>query len=464
MAMNFINIANSYLGYVLIVMLLGAAFWFTFKMRGAQFRLIGEMLRQLASSGAGSNRSGKGGVTSFQAFAISIASRVGTGNLAGVATAIALGGPGSIFWMWIIALLGGANAFVESTLAQLFKSRTQTSFVGGPAYYIRKGLGVEWFARLFAILIIFTFAFAFNSVQSNTIASAFSTAFDVEPLYSGVAITALTLVIIFGGIHRIAKFSQSVVPLMAILYLLMAIVVIILRYDRIPDVLSLIVANAFGWEQALGGGVGVAIMMGVKRGLFSNEAGMGSAPNVAATADVSHPVKQGLIQALSVYTDTLIICTCTAFIILCSGVYTHSDAAGIELTQLSLTSEIGSFGTTFIAIIILFFAFTSIIGNYYYGESNMLFLTGNPRAMMLFRAAVGGMVLFGSLSELGMVWGLADLSMSLMTICNIIAILLLGKFAVVALKDYQKQRKEGLDPAYHSSTIGEIADKTECWD
>lgn len=462
--MQFIDIANNYLGYALMVLLIGAAVWFTVAMRGAQFRMIGEMLNQLLSSGGKSNKNGKGGVTSFQAFAISIASRVGTGNLAGVATAIAIGGPGSIFWMWIIALLGGANAFVESTLAQLFKSRAEKSFVGGPAYYIRKGLGVEWFARLFAVLIIFTFAFAFNSVQSNTIASAFSTAFNLEPLYSGVAITILTVLIIFGGIHRIAKFSQSVVPLMAIIYLLMAIVVIILRYDRIPDVLSLIVSNAFGWDSALGGGVGVAIMMGVKRGLFSNEAGMGSAPNVAATADVSHPVKQGLIQALSVYTDTLIICSCTAFIILCSGVYTRSDAMGIELTQLSLTSEIGSFGTSFIATIILFFAFTSIIGNYYYGESNMLFLTKNRRAMLIFRVAVGGMVLFGSLSELNMVWGLADLSMSLMTLCNLVAILLLGRYAVVALKDYQAQRKAGLDPTYHSHTIAEIADKTECWE
>ncbi len=298
--MAILDFVNTYLGYILIILLLTSALWFTYCTRGAQFRMIGEMVRQLATSGKRANSIEGEGVSSFQAFAISIASRVGTGNLAGVATAIALGGAGSIFWMWIIALLGGANAFVESTLAQLFKSRSEGAFIGGPAYYIRKGLGREWFARTFAVLIIFTFAFAFNSVQSNTIASAFSNAFGIDPLLSGCVITLLTVVIIFGGIHRIARFSQVVVPIMALAYLAMAIVVIFLRIDRIPHVFSLIISNAFGWEQAAGGGVGAAIMMGVKRGLFSNEAGMGSAPNVAATADVSHPVKQGLIQSLSV--------------------------------------------------------------------------------------------------------------------------------------------------------------------
>ncbi|MFR9521754.1 MAG: alanine/glycine:cation symporter family protein, partial [Rikenellaceae bacterium] len=317
--MNLIDTLNGTLTYLLIIFLPAVALWFTIRSRGAQFRMIPEMIRELGRSG---NRSGKGeGVSSFQAFTISIASRVGTGNLAGVATAIALGGPGAIFWMWIIALLGGANAFIESTLAQLFKSPGKGSFIGGPAYYIQKGLGAKWFAALFATLLIFTFGFAFNSVQSNTIASAYQTAFGINPLYYGIAITTFTLFIIFGGIQRIAKFSQSVVPVMAIIYLLMAIVVIILRIDRISEVFKLIISNAFGWEQAIGGGIGAAIEMGVKRGLFSNEAGMGSAPNVAATADVSHPVKQGLIQSLSVYTDTLIICSCTAFIILCSGLY-----------------------------------------------------------------------------------------------------------------------------------------------
>ncbi|MFR9504382.1 MAG: alanine/glycine:cation symporter family protein [Rikenellaceae bacterium] len=459
--MIIINNINDILGYLLIVLLPATALWFTYKTKGAQFRMIGEMVRELGNSGSRS-KNGEG-VSSFQAFTISIASRVGTGNLAGVATAIAIGGPGAVFWMWIVALLGGANAFIESTLAQLFKSKGDGSFIGGPAYYIKKGLGNKWFAGLFAILLIFTFGFAFNSVQSNTIASAYKTAFGIEPIYSGIVITIFTLILIFGGIKRIANFSQRVVPIMAIVYLLMAIVVIILRIDRIPDVFSMIVSDAFGWEQAMGGAIGVAIEMGVKRGLFSNEAGMGSAPNVAATADVSHPVKQGLIQSLSVYTDTLVICSCTAFIILCSGLY-GSGFDGIELTQRSLMQEVGNWGAHFIAVIILFFAFTSIIGNYYYGESNILFLTRNKLVLQLFRGLVGFMVLFGSISELNVVWGFADITMSLMTLCNLVAILLLGRYAVVCLNDYQAQRRVGLDPTYRSSTIEEIADKTECWD
>lgn len=458
---NIIDSINGALSYLLIISLLFTAIWFTFKTRGAQFRMIGDMIRELSRSGNRSSNSG--GVSSFQAFTISIASRVGTGNLAGVATAIAIGGPGAIFWMWVVALLGGANAFVESTLAQLFKSRGEGSFIGGPAYYIKKGLGNKWFAGLFAVLLIFTFGFAFNSVQSNTIASAYQTAFGIPPLYSGIVITLLTLFIIFGGIKRIAKFSQSVIPLMAVAYLIMAIVVIVLRIDRIPEVFSMIISDAFGWEQAMGGGVGVAIEMGVKRGLFSNEAGMGSAPNVAATADVSHPVKQGLIQSLSVYTDTLIICSCTAFIILCSGIF-NTGIDGIQLTQMSLTNEVGPWGAYFIAIIILFFAFTSIIGNYYYGESNILFLSQNKLILQLFRALVGFMVMFGSITELNIVWGFADISMSLMTICNLVAIIMLGRYSVILLNDYLAQRKTGLDPTYHKSTIAEIADKTECWD
>ncbi len=455
-----IDYVNNSLSYLLMLLLPAVAIWFTFKTRGAQFRMIGEMIRELGSSGK-RNSNGEG-VSSFQAFTISIASRVGTGNLAGVATAIAIGGPGAIFWMWVMAFIGSANAFVESTLAQLFKSKGEGSFIGGPAYYIKKGLGNQWFAALFAILLIFTFGFAFNSVQSNTIASAYKTAFGINPLYSGIAVTLVTLFIILGGIKRIANFSQRVVPVMAIAYLLMAIVVIILRIDRIPEVFSMIISNAFGWEQAVGGGVGVAIEMGVKRGLFSNEAGMGSAPNVAATADVSHPVKQGLIQSLSVYTDTLVICTCTAFIILCSGLY-GSQYEGIELTQMSLNQEVGNWGSYFIAIIILFFAFTSIIGNYYYSESNILFLTKNKTVLLLFRALVAVVVMLGAIAELNVVWSFADIIMSLMTFCNLAAILLLGRYAIICLKDYQAQRKAGLDPQYKASTIAEIADKTECW-
>lgn len=292
-------------------------------------------------------------ISSFQAFAVSLASRVGTGNLAGVATAITVGGPGAIFWMWIIALIGSSSAFVESTLAQLYKRRGKDSFVGGPAYYMEKGLKARWMGILFAILISITFGFAFNSVQSNTICAAWDKAFGIDPVWMGIILTAVTLLIIFGGIHRIAKVSGVIVPVMALGYIILALGVVLFNLGKLPDVIRLIVSNAFGWEQALGGGIGATLMQGIKRGLFSNEAGMGSAPNVAATAHVSHPVKQGLIQALGVFTDTLIICTCTAFIILFSGVSTQTSLNGIQLTQEALTAEVGSAGSVFIALAIL---------------------------------------------------------------------------------------------------------------
>ena len=309
--------------YVLVAALLGCAVWFTLRTRGVQFRLLGEMMRVLGES-AGSGPEGERHVSSFQAFAVSLASRVGTGNLAGVATAIVVGGPGAVFWMWVIALVGAASAFVESTLAQLYKRRGRDSFIGGPAYYMERGLGRRWMGVLFAVLISVTFGFAFNSVQSNTICAAWEGAFGADRVWVGVVLTALTLLIIFGGIRRIARVSGVIVPIMALGYI----------------VLELIVADAFGWEQTLGGAVGAALMQGIKRGLFSNEAGMGSAPNVAATAHVSHPVKQGLIQTLGVFTDTLVICTCTAFIILFGGV-PDASLNGIQLTQAALESEIG---------------------------------------------------------------------------------------------------------------------------
>ncbi len=460
--MNWVTIVNGYIwDYLLIAALLLCAVWFTIRTRGVQFRMIPEMVRLLAKSGKTEGENSKG-VSSFQAFAISVASRVGTGNLAGVATAIVVGGPGAIFWMWVTAIVGGANAFIESTLAQMFKSSSNDSFIGGPAYYIKKGLGSKLFAAIFAILLIFTFGFAFNSVQSNTITLALEGALGLDRLYVGIAITIISMVIIFGGISRIARFSQIVVPVMAIAYLIVAIVVVAMNVGEIPHIFSLIINNAMGWHQAVGGAIGVAIQMGVKRGLFSNEAGMGSAPNVAATADISHPVKQGLIQTLSVYTDTLVVCTCTAFIILCSGLF-DSGATGIELTQAALSHEIGSVGGIFIAVIILFFAFTSIIGNYYYGESNLRFLTSNRWALYIFRLLVCGMVLFGSVAELQQVWDLADLSMGLMTLCNLVAIVLLGRYAIIALRDYEKQRKSGQNPQYRASTIKEIESKCECW-
>ena len=414
--------------YILVIMLLGCAVWFTIKTRFVQFRMIKEMIRLLGDS-TSKTEGNEHHISSFQAFAVSLASRVGTGNLAGVATAITVGGPGAVFWMWIIALLGSSSAFIESTLAQLYKVKGETSYIGGPAYYMKKGLKQPWMGVLFAILIIFTFAFAFNTVQSNTICAAFEQAFQFDHVTMGIILTVLTLMIIFGGIQRIAKVSSIIVPVMALGYILLALVIVGMNITHLPDVIKLIVSSAFGWEQALGGGIGVALMQGIKRGLFSNEAGMGSAPNVAATADVTHPVKQGLIQTLGVFSDTLIICTCTAFIILFSGVPLGGEANGVQLTQMALDNEIGSGGSLYVAIAILFFAFSSIIGNYYYGEANLRYITRNKVVMAVFRLMTGAMVMFGALASLDLAWSLADVCMGLMTICNLIAIVLLGKYA-----------------------------------
>ena len=462
------NINDFLWTYVLVAVLLGAGLYFTIRLRGVQFGMIGEMCRLLIKSGgkydaSNSRREAPGRrISSFQAFAVSLASRVGTGNIAGVAIAIALGGPGAVFWMWVVAFLGSANAFVESTLAQLFKVRGEHSFRGGPAYYIQKGIGKRWYARTFAILITVTFALAFNSVQSNTIAIALENSFGIEKIATGVALTALTLIVIWGGIQRIAKLNEVIVPVMAVFYLLLAFYVIIVRIVYFPHVMRLIVENAFGINQIAGGGIGMAMIMGVKRGLFSNEAGEGSTPNAAATADVSHPVKQGLIQTLGVYTDTLLVCTATAFIILCSGVF-DSGLTGIELTQAALSNEVGDAATIFVAIAIVLFGFTSIVANYYYGETNTDFIGRFKGAHTILRLLSAAMVAIGSVASLNLVWTLADITMALMTLCNIVAILLLGRYAAICLRDYRTQRRQGIDPVYHKETIPEIADKTECW-
>jgi len=449
--------------YILIIMLLGCAAWFTLRSRFVQFRMFKEMIRLLGES-TGRHTPGEKHISSFQAFAVSLASRVGTGNLAGVATAIAVGGPGAVFWMWIIALLGASSAFVESTLAQLYKIKGKDSFIGGPAYYMKKGLGMSWMGILFAVLISITFGFAFNSVQSNTICAAWEEAFGIDVRILGGIITGLTLVIIFGGIQRIAKVSSIVVPVMALGYILLALTIVLFNIREIPAVFKLIVGSAFGWEQFAGGGIGAALMQGIKRGLFSNEAGMGSAPNVAATADVSRPVKQGLIQALGVFTDTLVICSCTAFIILFSHASLSPDVNGIQLTQQALSNEIGNFGTIFVAIAILLFAFSSIIGNYYYGEANIRFITNKRSVLFIYRLLVGGMVFFGALTSLDLAWGLADVTMGLMALCNLIAIILLGRQAFLLLKDYMDQKRAGVNsPVYRNGCIPELKDKGECW-
>ncbi len=447
--------------YILIALLLGCAAWFTIRTRFVQFRMIGEMFRLLGES---TGKEEKHHISSFQAFTVSLASRVGTGNLAGVATAIAIGGPGAVFWMWIIALLGSSSAFVESTLAQLYKVKGKNSFVGGPAYYMEKGLKKRWMGLLFAVLITVTFGFAFNSVQSNTLCAALESAFQWNHVVVGWVLTILTLIIIFGSIQRIAKVSSVIVPVMALGYIGLALFVILCNLHHLPLVLETIVSNAFGWEQFAGGGVGAALMQGIKRGLFSNEAGMGSAPNAAATASVSHPVKQGLIQTLGVFTDTLLICTCTAFIILFSGAPLDGTVNGVQLTQCALSNEIGTIGTIYVAVALLFFAFSSILGNYYYGEANIRFLTRRKDVLIIYRLLVGGMVLFGAVASLDFVWSLADVTMGVMALCNLFTILCLGKYAFRLLVDYRTQKKQGVkDPIFKKESFPDIEKDIECW-
>lgn len=470
---NAVNAVSGVLtDYVLVTVLLIVAVVFTVRTRGVQFRMAGEMLHLLVRSGKRDNdrrqndAPAHGNISSFQAFALSIASRVGTGNLAGVASAIALGGPGAVFWMWVIAILGAASAFVESTLAQLFKVKGDKSFRGGPAYYILKGLHKRWWAVTFAVLITLTFGFAFNSVQSNTISDALNASFAIPREATAGVLCLLTLAIICGGVQRISRVSEIVVPVMAIAYIVLALVIIAMNIGRFPEIMMLIVSNAFGADEILGGSVGAAMVMGIKRGLFSNEAGEGSTPNAAATASVSHPVKQGLIQTLGVYTDTLLVCTATAFIILCSGIYTGGHD-GIVLTQQAIDAGLGGdhrFGSIFVSVAIFFFAFTSIIANYYYGETNIRFIRNSNLAVRIYRLLVAAIVYAGAVVSLDLVWGFADITMALMTLCNLAAIIMLGKYAIRLLKDYQDQKREGKDPVYRSSTIPEIASETECWE
>lgn len=459
-------------GYVLIAALIICGIWFTWKTRGVQFRMVGEMIRLLTDSATSGTVSlsdkdkNHKHISSFQAFAVSVATRVGTGNLAGVATAIAIGGPGAVFWMWVIALIGSATAFIESTLGQLYKQRHKDSFVGGPAYYIEKGLHCKWMAYLFAVLITITFGLSYNSIQSNTICGAMQEAFGWNPLIVGGILSVVALIIIFGGLHRIANVSAVLVPLMAIGYFILVVVIMIMNIQLIPHVMKVIFTSAFGLEQGVGGAIGATIMNGVKRGLFSNEAGEGSAPNVAATATVSHPVKQGLIQALGVFTDTLLVCSCTAFMILISGLYNTPELNGIALTQAALNSEIGAIGPTFIAIAILLFAFSSIIGNYYYGEANIRFMTSSNTVLTVYRVFSGGvLVMFGAMASLEIVWNLGDLCMALLTACNLVAIISLGKYAFRLLEDYRQQKRRGIkEPVFHRGQLPEIEKDLMCWE
>ncbi|WP_105254805.1 alanine/glycine:cation symporter family protein [Pseudoalteromonas sp. T1lg75] len=441
-------------GHVLIYLLIAAGLFFTLRLGFIQFRDFGHSFKVMFASREGA----KGGISSFQAFCTSLAARVGTGNMAGVAVALYLGGPGAIFWMWLIALIGMATSFAESTLAQAYKIQDEEgNFRGGPAYYMELGLGKRWMGVLFSLCLILAFGLVFNAVQANSIAAAFNVAFDIPKYAVGIVLVIGSGFIIFGGLKTIARFAEIVVPFMAIAYLLLAIYICAINSEQLPGVFMLIIDHAFGIEQAGAGAIGYGVMQamiqGIKRGLFSNEAGMGSAANAAATATPNppHPASQGYVQMLGVFIDTIVICSATAALILLSGqLEPNSGLTGIALTQEALVTHVGEWGSTFIAIAILFFAFTSIVANYSYAETNLLFLEHNhQKGMLIFRLLVLAMVMFGSLGEIKLVWTLADISMGLMAIVNVIALFMLSGVVIWLAKDYRRQLKAGRIPTFN---------------
>lgn len=456
-----LNSINDFLwAYVVIALLVGCALYFTIRTRGVQFRMPGEMIRIMLGRDTG--RSDRNKIGSFKAFSVALASRVGTGNLAGVASAIFVGGPGAVFWMWVMALLGSATAFVEATLAQLYKRRGRDSFYGGPAYYMQHGLHRRWMGVIFAVLITITFGVANQFVQSTTIAEALSGTLGVSKPVIGLVLAFSVLLTIWGGISRISRFSSFIVPIMAVGYLLLTVVVLGINARVIPSVFRLIFDSAFGLRQAAGGAVGMAIMQGVRRGLFSNEAGEGSAPNAAAIADTTHPVKQGLLQALGVFVDTIIICSCTALMILVSGV-DIKGADGITLTTNAIEAVIGPAGRVFVTIAVILFAYSTVVGNYFYGETNIRFISSNPLYVKIFRLLTSVIVFGGSVMALQTAWSIVDISMGLMTIVNLIAIVLLSGKVWKLLADYSAQKRAGRDPLFTRDSMPEIADDLDGW-
>ena len=469
---DIISLMNDLLwGSILVYLLVGVGIYFTVRLGFIQFRHFGHMFSVLKNS----RKSDAAGISSFQALCTSLAARVGTGNMAGVAVALTFGGPGAIFWMWLIAMLGMATSFAESTLAQLYKTRDDDgNYRGGPAYYMEKGLGMRWMGVLFSVFLIIAFGLVFNAVQANAIANAMQTAFGFEPLYVGIVIALISAFVIFGGIRKIARTAELIVPVMALAYLVLAFYVVFMNIEKVPEILAYIFKSAFGLQEAAAGGVGYAIaqamIQGIKRGLFSNEAGMGSAPNAAASATPypPHPASQGYVQMLGVFVDTIVICSATVAIILMSGEYVpHGEVTGIELTQRALSSQVGDWGGIFIAVAIFFFAFTSIIANYSYAETNLIFLEHNHKAGLgLFRLIVLGMVLFGSVATLPMIWALADVSMGLMALVNLVAIILLSGIVVKLAKDYNQQLKAGKVPTFDANDYPELKSQLEpgIWD
>jgi AGCS family alanine or glycine:cation symporter len=448
---------------VLIVVLVGLGLTFTIVSRFVQFRYFGRMFGILFEA----FKRQPGHLSSFQALMLSVAGRVGAGNIAGVAVAIGLGGPGAVFWMWVIGLVGMATSFFECTLAQLFKTaEPDGTYRGGPAYYITRGLGQKWLAVLFSVLLLITFGFSFNALQSYTTATSLRDAFGIPTLVTGIALVAIIGIIIFGGVKRIAEVADIVVPVMAISYILIAIAVVLLNLPAVPGALVLIFKSAFGMEQAFGGTMGAAIMMGVRRGLFSNEAGLGSAPNVAAVAYVKHPAAQGIVQAFSVFIDTLIICSCTATIILLSGVYQPgSELKGVELTQAALAGVVGEWGRAFVSIALMLFAFTSIIYNYYLGENSLNFFSNENKTMFnAYRILTLVLVLWGSQQDLSTVFAFADVAMGFLGLVNLAALALLFKIGLRVMRDYDRQAAAGAEqPVFDAGQFSDLRIDRAAW-
>lgn len=442
-----------------VVVLLGL--YFTIRSGVVQFRLIPEMFRTLTDKTPRTESGEPQSVSAFQAFTISAASRVGVGNIAGVGTAIAIGGPGAVFWMWLMAFIGGASAFIESSLAQLYKTRDADGFRGGPAYYMQRGLRARWMGVLFAVILIICFPIAFSSLQANTIQATVAGSFGDEavgwlPWVTGIALAVLMAMVVFGGVRRIASVTQALVPLMALLYLLLGLVIVAIHIERLPEVFTAIFAQAFGPNEVVGATLGYIILTGVKRGMFSNEAGLGSAPNAGASAAVTHPVKQGLVQTLGVYFDTFLVCSITAFIVLVSVPDLANAERGIFLTQGAIVGALGSWSNILLSIIIFLLAFSSILGNYYYGQSNIEFITGKRSVLLSYRILAIVAVFAGALVSADVVWNFADGAMGLMALVNLVAIALLSGIAFRLLKDYTQQRRAGLDPVFTKDRLPDV--------
>lgn len=458
-------------GKILLVLLVAVGIGFTIASRFVQFRYFVRMFRILGS-GQAFKREKHGHLSSFQALVLSVAGRVGAGNIAGVAVAITLGGPGAIFWMWLVGLMGMATSFLECTLAQTYKqAEGDGTYRGGPAYYITRGLGRRWgwLAGIYSVMLLLTFGFAFTGVQAYATATSLEDAFGVPVLFSGIALAAIVGLIVFGGIKRIVRISEVLVPVMAIGYLLAGLLVVGMNFDKLPGVIALIFNSAFGLEPAVGGGIGVAIMMGLKRGLFSNEAGLGSAPNVAAVAHVPHPASQGIVQSFSVFIDTLVICSCTAFLILLSDVYVPGVDSGIgaaALTQAAMAAHVGEWGRTFVSLALLLFVFSSILYNYYLGENSLHYFSPNNRKLInVYRVVVVGLVCWGATTDLGTVFGFADVTMGLLAVANLVALILLLKPGLRILKDYDEQVRQGVDqPVFDAKQHPELDLDLRAWE